>query len=60
MNSHLVFSARLRFDYGFNDVENKDVMVSYSGAAPVRFYSNERTATHNLAAALMLGLDFKL
>jgi hypothetical protein len=60
LNSHLVFTARLRLDYGFNDVENKDVMVSYSGAIPVRFYSTERTATHNLTMALMLGLDFKL
>ncbi|MDR3667774.1 MAG: outer membrane beta-barrel protein [Ignavibacteriaceae bacterium] len=60
LNSHLVLSARLRLDYGFNDVENKDVMVSYSCAVPVRFYSTERTATHNLTAALMLGLDFKL
>jgi hypothetical protein len=56
----LVFSARLRFDYGFNDVERKDVMVSYSGAAPIRFYSAGRQATHNITEALMLGLDFKL
>lgn len=60
LNPHLVISARFRLDYGFNDVENKDVMVSYSGAAPVRFYSRERTATHNITAALMLGLDYKL
>jgi Outer membrane protein beta-barrel domain len=56
----MVLSARLRFDYGFDDVEQKDVMVSYSGAAPIRFYSPERQATHNITEALMIGLDFKL
>jgi len=56
----MVLSARFRFDYGFEDVEKKDVMVSYSGAAPVRFYSTGRQATHNVTGALMLGLDFKL
>jgi hypothetical protein len=56
----MVLSARVRFDYGFNEVEKKDVMVSYSGAAPVRFYFGERQSTHNATAALMIGLDFKL
>jgi hypothetical protein len=60
LTSKLVFSARLRFDYGFEDVEKKDVMVSYSGAAPIHFYSTERAATHNVTAGLLLGLDFKL
>ena len=57
---NLVLSARLRFDYGFDDVEKKDVMVSYSGAAPIRFYSTGRQATHSITGGLMLGLDFKL
>jgi len=57
---NLVLSARLRFDYGFDDVEKKDVMVSYSGAVPIRFYSTGRQATHNITEGLMLGLDFKL
>jgi hypothetical protein len=60
LTSTMVLSARLRFDYGFDDVERKDVMVAYSGAVPVRFYSVTRQATHNVTAALMLGLDFKL
>lgn len=60
LTPNMVLSARLRFDYGLNDVEKKDVMVSYSGAVPVRFYSAERQATHNVTGALMLGLDFKL
>jgi len=47
--------VRLRFDYGFDDVEKKDVMVSYSGAVPIRFYSTERQATHNITGGLMLG-----
>jgi hypothetical protein len=56
----LVLSARLRFDYGFQDVENKNVMVSYYKVAPVRFYSANRQATNNITGGLMLGLDFKL
>jgi hypothetical protein len=60
ITSSLVLSARLRLDYGFDDVEKKDLMVSYPNAAPVRFYSTERQATHNLTVGLLLGLDFKL
>jgi hypothetical protein len=60
LTPNLVLSARLRFDYGFDDVEKKDVMVSYSGAVPVRFYSTGRQATHNITGGLMIGLDFKL
>ena len=60
LTPNLVLSVRLRFDYGFDDVEKKDVMVSYSGAVPIRFYSTERQATHNITGGLMLGLDFKL
>jgi hypothetical protein len=60
ISPNMVLSARVRFDYGFNDVEKKDVLVSYSGAAPVRFYSGQRQSTHNATGALMIGLDFKL
>ncbi|MGA3287767.1 MAG: outer membrane beta-barrel protein [Bacteroidota bacterium] len=60
LTPNMVLSARLRFDYGFDDVEKKDVMVSYSGAVPIRFYSTGRQATHNITGGLMLGLDFKL
>jgi len=60
ISSHMVLSARLRFDYGFNDVEKKDVMVSYYNDTPVRFYSAARRATHSATAGLMIGLDFKL
>ncbi|HYV92636.1 MAG TPA: outer membrane beta-barrel protein [Chitinophagales bacterium] len=60
LTSGLVLSARLRFDYGFNDVEKKDVKVSYLGGDPVLFYSTDRKSTHNLTAGLMISLDFKL
>ena len=60
LTSCVVLSARLRFDYGFEDVENKDVMVSYYGTAPVPFYSSNRQATHNATAGLLIGADFKL
>ena len=55
-----VLSARFRFDYGFNDLENKDLMVSYFGAAPVHFYSPDRQATHNMTMGLMIGIEMKL
>lgn len=60
LTSGLVLSARLRMDYGFDDVEKKDVMASYLGGPPDRFYSTVRKATHNVTAGLMLALDFKL
>ena len=60
LSSKILLSARFRFDYGFNDVEQKDVMVSYSGATPVRFYSTNRSATHNITGGLMIGFDYKL
>jgi len=60
ISNNMVLSARLRLDYGFSDVENKALMVSYSGATPVSFYSPNRQATHNLTIGLILGLDFKL
>ena len=60
LTSCVVLSARLRFDYGFEDVENKDVMASYYGANPTPFYSANRQATHNATAGLLIGIDFKL
>jgi hypothetical protein len=60
LSSHLILSAKVRVDYGFDDVEKKDIMFSYYGAAPVPFYSANRQATHSLTVGLLLGLDFKL
>ena len=60
LTSNSVISAKLRYDYGFNDAENKDLMVKYSGDPAVRFYSADRSATHSHTIGLMLGLDFAL
>ncbi len=60
LSSKIILSAKFRFDYGFNDVEKKNAMVSYAGAIPVRFYSAERTITRNITGGLLIGLDFKL
>jgi len=60
LSAHMVLSARLRFDYGFEDVENKNVMISYNGDTPTRFYDANREATHNATAGLLVGLNFKL
>ena len=57
---NVVLSTRLRFDYGFSDAEKKDVMVSYLGTEPVRFYSNDRKSANTITEGLMIGLDFKL
>jgi len=59
LTSHLVLSARIRIDYGFNDAENKDAMVSYFGTDPVRYYSNDRKPANTLTKGLMIGMDFK-
>jgi len=60
LTSKLILSAHFRFDYGLNDVEKKDVMVSYSGSTPMRFYSNDRKPTHSYTSGLMFGLNYKL
>ncbi len=60
LSSNLVLSAHLRMDYGFGDAENKDAMISTSGAAPVRFYSTDRAASHSESEGLLIGLNFKL
>ena len=60
LTSHLVFSMRLRLDYGFNDAEQKDVLVSYSGGESTLFYSADRKSTHSATVGLLMGLDFRL
>jgi len=60
LSAHWVLSTQLRFDYGFEDVENKDVMVSYNNGPSQRFYSSDRQSTNNATAGLLVGLDFKL
>lgn len=58
--TRVVLSAQIRFDYGFNDSEKKDAMVSYFGADAVRFYSAERTTARALTTGLMIGVNYKL
>ena len=60
LSSHIVLSAKARLDYGFEDVENKNVMVSYYGDPQSAFYSSNRGATHNATAGLLIGVDYKL
>ncbi len=60
LTNHLVFTTMFRFDYGFEDVENKDAMISYLGGPSTHFYSTDRQATHNATAGLLVGLNFKL
>jgi hypothetical protein len=60
VSSRIVLSAKARFDYGFEDVENKNVMASYYGDPQSNFYSSNRSATHNATAGLLIGIDYKL
>jgi outer membrane protein with beta-barrel domain len=57
---HMVFTAQFRYDYGFEDIENKNVMVSYYGAPATHFYSSDRQATHTATYGLLIGLNIKL
>ena len=57
---HLILSARFRMDYGFNDAEKKDVMVTYFGTEAERFYSTGRQSSNTITRGLMIGVDFKL
>lgn len=60
VTSHFALTAHLRFDYGFSDVEKKDVQVSYMSLPPVNFYTTTRSSTHNATTALMIGINYKL
>ncbi len=46
LTNHLVLSAMFRFDYGFDDIENKDAMISYLGgpSTPFLFYRSPGNA----------------
>jgi Outer membrane protein beta-barrel domain len=55
VSQHFVFSAQARFDYGFEDVEKKD--VTYNNTA---YYPAGRSSTHNGTAGLVFGVSYKL
>ncbi len=59
ISRHCVLSTQARFDYGFQDVEKKDITYS-SGGNQKNYYGSGRTSTHNGIAALMIGLSYKL
>lgn len=61
VSSNMVLTARLRFDYGFGDAENKEVLVSLKNDNKFEpFYPTTRSSAHSESAGLMIGLDFKL
>lgn len=55
-SKHFVLSAQARFDYGFEDVEKKDVVYVNS----TKYYPTGRGATHNATAGLAFGVSYKL
>ena len=60
ITEHFLLTAHLRFDYGFGDVEKKDITISYAGLPATNFYSSGRSATHNATAGLLIGINYKL
>ena len=60
LSKHFSLTAQLRFDYGFQDVEQKNATFTYMGSAETKFYDKDRSATHNGTAALMVGVNYKL
>lgn len=55
VSQHFVLSLQARFDYGFEDVEKKD--VTYNNIA---YYPAGRSSTHNGTAGLAFGVSYKL
>ena len=58
LSKKLTLETRLRFDFGFTDVEKKSVMYSVDGGTPQNFYSSSRETTNNLTLGLMISLDY--
>ncbi len=55
VSQHFVLSLQARFDYGFEDVEKKDVTYNNIG-----YYPTGRASTHNGTAGLAFGVSYKL
>jgi hypothetical protein len=52
-------SGQVRFDYGFQDVENKDLIYTYNNSSQ-NYYGSGRSSTNNGAIQLMFGISYKL
>lgn len=50
----------VRFDYGFEDAEQKNIIFSYMGGPNENYYSPDRAATHNMTIGVMVGASYKL
>ena len=59
LTRHFSLTAQARFDYGFQDVEKKDQTFMLMGTSE-KYYDQNRAATHNGTAALMVGVNYKL
>jgi hypothetical protein len=58
LGDHYVFTAQARFDYGFQDVENKDMTYTYKGQTN-HYFSESRSGNHNATAGLSLSISYK-
>lgn len=59
LSRHFLISAQARIDYGFQDIEKKDVMYNNSSLQQ-SYYPSGRPSTHTGTAGLFVGLSYKL
>ncbi len=55
-----VINTTLRVDYGFQDVENKNLSYSYNGGATQKYYTSGRGVTNNMTAGVIVSVSYKI
>ena len=60
ISSQFVLSGQIRVDYGFQNVEKRDITYNYGGVEQTKYYSEGRSGTNNATAGIMVGLNYKL
>ncbi len=55
-----VLMTTFRLDYGFQDIENKNLMFSYNGGPSEKYYGTGRGVTNSGAAGVIVTLSYKL
>jgi hypothetical protein len=60
LSQHFALTTQVRFDYGLQDVEKKDITFDFMGSPGQKYYADSRAATHNATAAFVIGINYKL
>ncbi len=55
---NVILTTTARADYGFQDVEKKDVMFAFEGGGANRLYSMGRSKTNNMTAGVQVGISY--